>query len=391
METQVRKNLIIHNGSILVNDTWIENGSLCIQNGRFHSIFDATNASSDFGTEIFNATGLFIVPGLIDTHTYGAEGYDTHSGGLSALLKLRQVYPQYGVTSFLPSVPACSCDEIERSVNACEEAMRTTGPGATILGLFSEGICVNPLKHGAQVQNSDTCPIDRFIEILHAYRNTFRIVTLAPEIKKCLPVFQACQELGIISSLGHSNATYEIAMKAFNEGYVHVTHLFNAMKGMESRDPGAVGVALLNDRIYTEIIPDGYHVHPLTVKIAIKIKYPGKMILVTDSMHAAGTGFVGKMSFAGQEVEVTEEVALLDSGRLAASILTLDKAIRNIVEWGAATLAESVKMVTQNPANLLSLQGRGKIDLGFHADVVALNENLEVVATWCDGVSVFRA
>ncbi len=389
-----QRTLVIKGGIVFVEDAWLENRFLVIQDGCISAILSASDEPEVADSDVFNATGLYLIPGLIDTHTYGVEGIDTYTGGLDALLKLRQIFPRYGVTGFLPSVPACSRGEIANVAESCEMAMASTDHGATVLGLFSEGMSAHVQKSGAQRQTNEACTIEEFIEILYRYPNVFRIITLAPELEKSTPIFAACQDLEIIASLGHSIANNEQAAEAFVSGYNHVTHLYNAMGQLveEGKDgapsPGPAAGALFDDEVYTEIIADGFHVPPEFVRIALKTKHPDKMVLVSDSMRAAGTSFIGKMSFLGQVVEVTENVALLDTGRPAASILTLDKAIRNVVMWNAASLKGTIRMATKNAARMLSLFDRGQIAIGYRADIAALDSDLNVQATWCQGVQV---
>ncbi|MFL6518034.1 MAG: N-acetylglucosamine-6-phosphate deacetylase, partial [Bacillus sp. (in: firmicutes)] len=219
---------------------------------------------------------------------------------------------------------------------------------------------------------------------------TIKLVTLAPERPHGLEMIRYLKEKGIIASIGHSDATYEEVNEAIDAGANHVTHLYNQMRGLHHREPGVVGAAFLREELKAEIIVDGVHSRPEMVNLAFKQKRSDGLILITDSMRAKCLKN-GMYELGGQEVIVQDGKAVLEDGTLAGSILRLGQAVKNIISYTGCSLEDAIEMASANPAKQLNIYDRkGSIALGKDADIVILDEAMEVYMTLCRGVLAFK-
>jgi len=216
------------------------------------------------------------------------------------------------------------------------------------------------------------------------------VVTIAPEMPGAIDLIDYLHKQGIIVSVGHSNATYVQAQAGIQAGLSHVTHTFNAMRGLHHREPGVVGTALSSPKLTVEIIADGIHLHPVVIKILLQAKGSEKVVLITDAIRATGMS-EGIYDLGGQEVTVAKGQARLKDGTLAGSVLTMDKAVRNLVTKVGVSLMEAVQMATFNPAKRLGVEDRkGSLESGKDADIVILNKKLEVELTMIAGKVVYK-
>ncbi|MBA7672952.1 N-acetylglucosamine-6-phosphate deacetylase [subsurface metagenome] len=216
------------------------------------------------------------------------------------------------------------------------------------------------------------------------------MVTIAPEMPGAIDLIDYLHKQGIIVSVGHSNATYVQAQAGIQAGLSHVTHTFNAMRGLHHREPGVVGTALSSPKLTVEIIADGIHLHPVVIKILLQAKGSEKVVLITDAIRATGMS-EGIYDLGGQEVTVAKGQARLKDGTLAGSVLTMDKAVRNLVTKVGVSLMEAVQMATFNPAKRLGVEDRkGSLESGKDADIVILNKKLEVELTMIAGKVVYK-
>lgn len=332
---------------------------------------------------IIDAHGYKICPGFIDMHTYGAYGIDTHSCTENELTELTYKFPQHGVTAFVPSVGAGSKNIIKNAFQSTYRAMKKEC-GAEILGLYIEGLCTNPNKRGAQRDIENLCSLDDLLKIIRKFPKTLKILMLAPELAESTRFKSRTEkaEKNTIFAVGHTEANYETATQAFNNGYTLVTHLFNAMS-FHHRDGGVVGTALTSDKIFVEVILDGVHVDFQVVVVALRAKSRGKFISITDSCSYAGLPIDNQsIMFLGQRATVTNRGLILEDGKLAASTLTLNRALENLVVKCGMPFDDAVSTITSSPANCLGVADRkGYIKRGHDGDIVLLNSDLTVLLT----------
>jgi len=343
------------------------------------------------------APALTLVPGLIDIHTHGADGAQVIDGTTEALEKMAAFYARHGVTGFLAGVFGsqeqigvgidCCVDWLERA--ASEDSERTAG--AALLGIYLEGPFLSPQRPGAFAPETIVAPnVEQLAYYIERARGHLRLLTLAPEVKGAENLIDLATRHGIVCAMGHTDATYEEALQAASMGVTHVTHAFNAMRGLHHRDPGAIGAALIDDRFTVEVIADGVHVHPAVVKLLLT-KPPSNVILVTDSVPGAGLPS-GNYAFRDVDVIVKDGEIRLADGTLAGSSLTMERGIANLVRLCGASVPHAVSMATANPSRLLGLgSNKGQIAPGFDADITALTSEFEVAWTMVNGRIVYQA
>jgi N-acetylglucosamine-6-phosphate deacetylase len=215
-----------------------------------------------------------------------------------------------------------------------------------------------------------------------------RLVTLAPEVEAGLERIRRLHARGVAVSLGHTDATFEEFGKGVDSGAVMATHLFSAMSPFGHRAPGAVGAALVDERVTVGIIADGVHCHPASVLLAVRAKGPERVVLVTDAVAGAGME-PGVYQLDGRDILVDETVSRFPDGNLAGSVLTLDQAVRNVVQWGIADVAEACRMASEVPARVAGLRTKGRLAPGLDADLVLFDDRLEVRGTFREGRCVY--
>lgn len=311
-------------------------------------------------------------------------------GEYEAIKQIATTHSRFGTTAFLPTTMTMSKDRIIKSLKSIHEAMLKGTGTAEILGIHLEGPYINPEKKGAQKEEDiKRASIEEFLEFNKASGNLIRLVTIAPEMPGAIGFIRWLHKRGIIVSVGHSNATYKQVQEGIQAGLSHVTHTFNAMRGLHHREPGVVGAALASPKLIVEMIADGIHLHPVVMKILIKAKESEKVVLITDAMRAAGVT-EGTYDLGGQEVIVTQEQAKLKDGTLAGSILTMDKAVKNLVTKVGISLPKAIQMASFNPAKCIGIDDRkGSLEINKDADIVILNKNLETELTMVAGKVVY--
>ncbi len=387
------KRIIIINGTIITPFHLVSGKAIIIEKGRIREIANKEELSTATltGAEVIEGKDKFIAPGYIDIHVHGGGGSDVMDGDYEAINQIAIAHSHFGTTSFLPTTMTMSKDKIIRSLRSICEAVKKGTAGAEILGIHMEGPYINPEKKGAQKEEEiKKISIEEFLEFNQASGNLIRLVTIAPEMPGAIGLIKYLYKQGIIASVGHSNATYVQTQAGIQAGLSHVTHTFNAMRGLHHREPGVVGAALTSPELTVEVIADGIHIHPIVLKILTKIKEGEKIVLITDSMRAAGLK-EGTYDLGGQEVIVAKGQARLKDGTLAGSVLTMDKAVKNMVNKVGIQLPKVVQMASFNPAKCLGIDDKkGSLEPGKDADIVILNKNLETELTVVAGKVVYR-
>ena len=318
------------------------------------------------------------LPGFIDPHVHGGGGADVMDGK-AAVHTIARMHVRHGTTSMLATTMTAPLDEIRGAMTALGEAMRARQAGtARVLGAHLEGPFINPGKLGAQP--NFVGPVDRAeVQALHQLA-PIRLITLAPELPAMLDAIAWLRDAGFQVQIGHTLGTYEDGLAALTRGASGFTHLFNAMSGMHHRAPGIVGAALAHAH-YSEIIPDLLHVHPGAIRAALRA-IPC-LYCVTDSTSATGMPD-GEYRLGRHTVTKCQGGVRLADGTLAGSTLTMDQALRNLVELGL-DLEDAAKRVSTHAADYLGLHDRGRLAAGAYADVVVLDRDLRITRVLVEG------
>ncbi len=374
--------LIFSGARILSQQQWLDDHALIVENKIIKAIIPADMIKHHLPAKQYHFSPDFVlVPGFIDLHIHGAQGKDVMDDSDLAFQTISQALAQEGVTGFLATTMTAPSEKII-SILKKSAAIKNHLEGAALFGVHLEGPFIAPEKTGAQqIEFLQSPHADLIQQWQAASDNIIKLITLAPELPGSNELIQSLVKMGIIVSVGHTNATYDQTKKAIDAGCSHATHLFNAMRGIHQREPGAVTALLLSERVMTEIIVDGIHLHPAIVKLILQVKHKEHIVLVTDAMRAKCLGN-GKYELGGQEVEVINERVTLANGTLAGSVLRMPQAIKNVMQFTGCSLSDAVMMASYHPASVLGLQNKkGSIAMGKDADLVVMNGELEVVLT----------
>jgi N-acetylglucosamine-6-phosphate deacetylase len=327
----------------------------------------------------------WIAPGFIDLQINGAYGFDFTNNSASVAQAASRL-PATGVTAFLPTIITAPLNSYRPLLRDLEDAVNDA-VGAQILGVHLEGPYLNPIRKGAH--NPVLLRMPNVSE-LEAWAGSpvVRLVTLAPELPGAHEMIRRLGARGILVSAGHSDATYAQAVAGFDAGVAWGTHLFNAMAPFTHREPGLAG-ALLSSDIPCGLIVDGVHVHPAAVRAAYRAKGAHGITLVTDAMSAMGME-PGHYRLGDRNVIVDAITARLDDGTLAGSILQMDAALRHVIDFTGCSLADAITMASTTPARVLGLANKGQLVPGADADLVVLDESLQVQMTIARGEIVFQ-
>ncbi|WP_017726075.1 N-acetylglucosamine-6-phosphate deacetylase [Halalkalibacterium ligniniphilum] len=378
------KNITLH-----AEDETYPNGYIKVMDGKIAEIGSASDLSDHDDHEwMILSPSFHLIPGMIDVHIHGAAGADTMDATAEALQTMANALPKEGTTSFLATTITQSTEAIEQALeNAAQFIEEGQSAGeAEVLGIHLEGPFISAKRAGAQppdhIKNPD---LQLFKKWQQLAKGKIKLVTLAPERSGGLALVHYLKETGVTASIGHSDATYQEVEEAIKAGAAHVTHLFNGMRGLHHREPGAAGAALLKDELLVEIIADGIHVIPEMIQLAYKQKTSERLILITDAIRAKCLKN-GTYDLGGQEVRVEAGEATLGDGTLAGSMLKMKDAAKNIQSYTNATLSDIIKMTSVNAAKQLNVFDRkGSIAIGKDADFVIVDEAFDVVMTFCRG------
>ena len=372
----------IINGRILTPQGWLRNGSVILRDGK---ILEVTNCDlAVIGAELIDAKGMYVVPGFIEMHVHGGGGADFQEGTEEAFRTAIQAHAKYGTTSIFPTLSSSTVPMINKAVETCNKLMKE--PDSPIMGLHLEGHYLNPNKAGAQVEgwlkNPDP---NEYIPIVEHSACLARW-DAAPELPGALQFGKYCAEKGVLPSIAHTNAEYSDVRGAFEVGFTHVTHFYNAMPGFHNKQgykyEGTVESVYLIDDMTIECVADGIHVPPTILRMAYKMKGVERMALITDALAPAAAPKDAKAY--DSRVYVEDGVCkLAGSGALAGSCATSDRLVRTMVQQADVPLEDAIKMITDTPAHIMGIQGRkGTLSRGKDADIVVLDDKLKVRCVW---------
>ena len=394
--------IVLSGAALVLPDRLLSTGTIVIEGDRVVDV-RADTASAGHASALFR--GHYIVPGFIDVHVHGIEGFDSLDGG-DAIASIARRLPRYGVTAFCPTTVACEPSALRGVLDQVRSARGQPLPqSARVLPAHLESNFINPEYRGAQPAVCLRSPRgagesmgsggsggftaqDILDEIARAEPDV-GIVTLAPELDGGLDLVAALTARGHRVSLGHSAATYEEALGAIAVGACQATHLFNRMPPMHHRAPGLAGLVLQTDEVAAEIICDGFHVHPALVRATIAAKRPAKVLAITDATAAAGLALGSHARLGGQKIVAGESAAHLTDGTTAGSTLTMDGAFRMLVGTIGLSPVDAATLCATTPARELGLVGHGVLKADAVADVVVLDSDFRVVQTYVAGQLVY--
>lgn len=334
--------------------------------------------------EVRDFRDSILAPGFIDIHIHGGAGHDVMEDDSAGLPTIQQLLFKHGVTSFFPTTVTAPLDKtlsaLDRLAGAIESAERqpmARASHATPRGIHLEGPFISHKCRGVHPSDNLLPPtVKTFEQFWQAARGRIRVITIAPELEGALDVIAQAANRGVCVSLGHSNATLAEARTAIAAGGRHFTHTFNAMRPLNHRDPGILGEALTNPNLSADIIADGIHLDPVVVQLFLRAKGPENTVLITDAISATGMPD-GKYQLGSIEVQVKQGKCLAN-GALAGSVLTMDVAVRNVMNFGGWDLQPALRAATLNPARVSRLANSGQLQAGAEADLVVLSPAGEV-------------
>jgi N-acetylglucosamine-6-phosphate deacetylase len=384
--------ILLHTARALTPATEILDAGILIRDGVIEAFGPRQGMSLPAGAQEIAAPEQTAVPGFVDVHIHGAGGHDVMEGTPEAMAAVARTLARHGTTSFVATTVTASPEDTCRSVEGIARFIaiqhETDEARAEVLGVHYEGPFISAERRGVHPVEWIQLPSAELLEkLLHAACGNARILTIAPELLGAAPCIEAARKAGVVVAMGHTDATYEQARAAIARGARHAVHVYNAMRPFSHRDSGVIGAVLTSPEVTAELIADGVHVEEAAMRILLQAKGAGCVILVSDGISATEMPD-GKYMLGNFEVTVSGGVCRNAEGRLAGSTLTLDRALRNIVGMGVP-LVDAVRMLTVNPATLLGIEfKKGALRVGADADIVLLDEALQVTNVWARGVLV---
>jgi N-acetylglucosamine-6-phosphate deacetylase len=381
---------LLHTARALTPTAEIPSAGILVRDGVIEAIGPRQSMSLPADAQEISAEEQTAIPGFVDVHIHGAGGHDVMEGTDEALTVVAQTLARHGTTSFVATTVTASPDDTCRSVEGIARFImqqpKTDDPRAEVLGVHYEGPFLNKARRGVHPAEWLQAPSTELLErLLQCASGNARILTLAPELLGAVPCIEAAHTAGVVVAMGHTDATYEEARAAISRGVRHAVHVYNAMRPFSHRDSGVIGAVLTSTEVSAELIADGVHVEEAAMRVLVQAKGPGGVILVSDGISATGMPD-GKYYLGNFEVTVLNGVCRNAEGKLAGSTLTLDRALRNIVALGIP-LPDAARMLTTNPAKLLGIEfKKGALRTGADADIVLLDQNLQITNVWTRGI-----
>src|SRR6202166_5301483 len=344
----------------------VEHALLLVDDGRVLEITSKSSRRLPAGVSLFDLGDGIIAPGYIDLHIHGSAGYDVMDDSAEALPAIERLLARHGVTSYFPTTVTAPMDTtlraLERLADAIEKRERNNGDGeirAFPLGIHLEGPFISHARRGVHPPENLLAPtLALFERFWQAARGRIRMMTIAPELEHAPEVIAEAARRGVCVSLGHSDGDFAAAERGIAAGARHATHTFNAMRPLDHRNPGILGAVLTDSRVSADIIADGVHLDPAIVKLFAEAKGPSNTVLITDAISATGMAD-GRYRLGSFEVDVRDGKCMT-GGKLAGSVLTMDRAVRNLAGFAKWKLPAAVAAATQNPARVAQISNKGR-------------------------------
>ena len=370
----------------------IEDAALVMDSGIIAAIGKRDAVTIPSQARVVDLGDSILTPGLIDIHIHGGAGHDVMEGSDDALAAIERLMVRHGVTSYCPTTVTSPLDHTLQSLadlaRAAELADRDAGRDPTRarpLGIHLEGPFLSHARRGVH-SGIHLQPVsnETFNQMWDAAAGRIRVLTIAPELEGALTLIADASRRGVCVSVGHSNATLEQGIAGIEAGARHATHIFNAMRRLDHRDPGLLGAILTDRRVTADIIADGIHVAPIVVDLFVRCKGVDGALLITDGISATGMPD-GTYHLGSFEVELRDN-RCESHGKLAGSVLTLDRAVRNMMSFANVSFQDSIRMATLNPARALGIEHRkGLLQPGADADIAVFSPAGEVLHTIVGG------
>ena len=374
--------IALRNGRVLGEEGFREGIAVLVEQGRISALVADDDPRVAAATTV-DLQGHTLLPGFIDAQVNGGGGHlFNNTPDVETLRQICRAHRRFGTTGCLPTLISDDAAVMARAIAATAEAIALGVPG--VLGIHLEGPYIAPARKGTHDASKFRVPDAAEVAMAASLRNGVTLLTLAPEQVPAATI-QALVQAGVIVAAGHTAGSYEQIRAGLAAGVSGFTHLYNAMSPLQGREPGAVGAALEDADSWCGIIVDGVHVHPASLRVALAAKPRGKLFLVTDAMPPVGAQDPS-YSLYGEIITAVDGVVRNAAGALAGSALDMATAVRNTVRLLGVDLAEAARMASTYPAQFLGLGERyGRIAPGFQADLVLLDDDLQVVATWIAG------
>ena len=374
----------IYNARILTPQGWLKNGSVLIRDNK---ILEVSNCElAVVGAELIDAKGMYIVPGGVEIHCHGGGSRDFMEGKEDAFRTAVKAHMQHGTTSIFPTLSSSTMPMIYDAVAVTEKLMAEEN--SPVLGLHLEGHYFNMKMAGGQmpenIKNPDPNEYIPLLENTHAIKRW----DAAPELPGAMQFARYCKSKGLLVSAGHTQAEFEDIYTGFHAGFTHATHFYNAMPGFHKRKgykyEGTVESIYLMDEMTVEVVADGIHVPPTILRLVYRTKGVEKTALITDALACAASD--SQEAFDPRVIIEDGVCKLADRSALAGSIATMDRLIRTMVQKAEIPLQDACRMCSETPARIMGvLDRKGTLEKGKDADIIALDDELNVRAVWAMG------
>jgi N-acetylglucosamine-6-phosphate deacetylase len=373
--------LALVNGRVMTDRGLVEGLAVRLHGDRIAALGPRAEVAAGAGER--DLAGALLLPGFIDTQVNGGDGVLFNDAPtVGTIARIGAAHRRFGTTGFMPTLISDELPVVSAAIEATRSAIEARAPG--VLGLHIEGPFLSARRRGihdaAKLRRTD----DTSVALLSSLGVGRTLVTLAPEASS-LDTIERLVGAGVVVSAGHTDASYALMRAALDRGLTGFTHLFNAMSPLTSRAPGVVGAALENQSAWSGIIVDGVHVDPVVLKLALRLRPHERFLLITDAMPCVGSGQTS-FELQGKTIAVRGGACFDETGTLAGSALDMASAVRNAVRMLGLDLADASRMASRNPAEFLGLDHElGRIARGCFADLVLLDDDLQVLDTWVRG------
>ncbi|MDD8016775.1 MAG: N-acetylglucosamine-6-phosphate deacetylase [Bacteroidota bacterium] len=375
----------IKNVKIITPFRIVEPGAVVITDKQISQMGRVSDLSISKNIPVYDLDGLMLTPGFIDLLVHGGNGAGFADDSDEAITTISDFFFRHGTTGMLASLFSKKMSLLKKDMTRLADYI-DHHPSSNIWGIHMEGPFINPQIKGAhKIEYLWEPNVEMWNELNASSRGYIKLMTIAPELPGNIDVIRAAASQGVVPSIGHTLALYGDIEKAIDNGAAHVTHMFNAMRPFHHREAGIMVAALLRNELKVELIADAIHVDPIVMKLLHNIKGSGGIILVTDAIRASGMPD-GDYHFMDQKIIVKKKRAFLENGTLAGSTLTMEEAIKNMVNLVGVPLTDAVRMASLNGAKVLSREHKkGILAVGKDADLVLLDSNFKVQATIYEG------